>query len=240
MAAEIHQSVARRAAILRLIRESTVHNQDELVRLLRKQGFEATQSSVSRDLRELGVPRPATATCCRTPSTRRAADKFAAVASFVRRSAHRRSVAHRGQDHHRLGAERRGRHRQGRLARSRRHGLRRRHDLHRHRRRARAAQLLERLRSIFASLRSMTMTLSRLPTRLRAHRARLLRRPRHLVPGAVAQGELRPPDHHGHRRHRRHRRRGARRSRSARRRSAPSSTTSSTRARTTSSRCCAS
>ena len=55
MAAEIHQSVARRAAILRLIRESTVHNQDELARLLRKQGFEATQSSVSRDLRELGV-----------------------------------------------------------------------------------------------------------------------------------------------------------------------------------------
>jgi hypothetical protein len=28
VAAEIHQSVARRAAILRIIRESTVHNQD--------------------------------------------------------------------------------------------------------------------------------------------------------------------------------------------------------------------
>src|SRR4030095_5865573 len=55
MAAEIHQSVARRAAILRLIRESTVHNQDELAKLLRKQGVDATQSSVSRDLRELGV-----------------------------------------------------------------------------------------------------------------------------------------------------------------------------------------
>jgi transcriptional regulator of arginine metabolism len=55
VAAEIHQSVARRAAILRIIRESTVHNQDELAKLLRKQGFDATQSSVSRDLRELGV-----------------------------------------------------------------------------------------------------------------------------------------------------------------------------------------
>jgi len=55
VAAEIHQSVARRAAILRIIRESTVHNQDELAKLLRRQGFEATQSSVSRDLRELGV-----------------------------------------------------------------------------------------------------------------------------------------------------------------------------------------
>ena len=47
--------MARRAAILRIIRESTVHNQDELAKLLRKQGFDATQSSVSRDLRELGV-----------------------------------------------------------------------------------------------------------------------------------------------------------------------------------------
>src|SRR5687768_18397967 len=55
MAAEIHQSVARRAAILRIIGESTVRNQDELVKVLRKQGFDATQSSVSRDLRELRV-----------------------------------------------------------------------------------------------------------------------------------------------------------------------------------------
>ncbi|MBB6092703.1 transcriptional regulator of arginine metabolism [Povalibacter uvarum] len=55
MAAELRQSVPRRAAILRIIRESTVRNQDELVKALHKQGFEATQSSVSRDLRELGV-----------------------------------------------------------------------------------------------------------------------------------------------------------------------------------------
>ena len=55
MAAEIRQSVSRRAAILRIIRESTVRNQDELVKALHKHGFEATQSSVSRDLRELGV-----------------------------------------------------------------------------------------------------------------------------------------------------------------------------------------
>ena len=55
MAAEIHQSETRRAAILKILRESTVHTQDELVKVLRKQGFDATQSSVSRDLRELGV-----------------------------------------------------------------------------------------------------------------------------------------------------------------------------------------
>jgi transcriptional regulator of arginine metabolism len=55
MAAELNQAVTRRAAILRIIRESTVHSQEELVKALRKQGFEATQSSISRDLRELGV-----------------------------------------------------------------------------------------------------------------------------------------------------------------------------------------
>lgn len=55
MSAELQHPVSRRAAILRIIRESAVSKQDELVRLLRKQGFEATQSSVSRDLRELHV-----------------------------------------------------------------------------------------------------------------------------------------------------------------------------------------
>lgn len=84
MAAEIHQSVTRRAAILKILRESTVHNQDELVKVLRKQGFDATQSSVSRDLRELGVakagdryivPADAPATAAVSP--------FASVARFV-------------------------------------------------------------------------------------------------------------------------------------------------------------
>ena len=55
MSAEQQQHLSRRAAILRIIRESAVGKQDELVRLLKKQGFEATQSSVSRDLRELHV-----------------------------------------------------------------------------------------------------------------------------------------------------------------------------------------
>jgi transcriptional regulator of arginine metabolism len=50
----VHQS-DRRAAIVKLLREQPVGRQAELVRLLRKAGHEATQSSVSRDLRELGV-----------------------------------------------------------------------------------------------------------------------------------------------------------------------------------------
>ena len=55
MAAELNQSSLRRAAIVKIIRESVVHKQEELVKLLKKQGFEATQSSISRDLRELQV-----------------------------------------------------------------------------------------------------------------------------------------------------------------------------------------
>ena len=45
----------RRTAILRILRGSSVRKQDELVRLLRSQGHDVTQSSVSRDLRDLGV-----------------------------------------------------------------------------------------------------------------------------------------------------------------------------------------
>jgi transcriptional regulator of arginine metabolism len=83
MAAEIHQSVARRAAILRIIGESTVRNQDELVKVLRKQGFDATQSSVSRDLRELGVAKAGDRYILPSQDATIAANPFAAVAKFV-------------------------------------------------------------------------------------------------------------------------------------------------------------
>ena len=46
---------ARRTALAKIIREQVVGRQSELVTLLRKHGHVATQSSVSRDLRELGV-----------------------------------------------------------------------------------------------------------------------------------------------------------------------------------------
>ena len=45
----------RRTLLAKIIRERAVGRQAELVALLRQLGFEATQSSVSRDLRELGV-----------------------------------------------------------------------------------------------------------------------------------------------------------------------------------------
>jgi len=46
---------ARRSALARIIREQAVGRQSELVAMLRQHGHVATQSSVSRDLRELGV-----------------------------------------------------------------------------------------------------------------------------------------------------------------------------------------
>jgi len=83
MAAELHQAVSRRAAILRIIRESTVHKQDELVKVLRKQGFEATQSSVSRDLRELGVAKAGDRYIVPSGEEPATDNPFAAVAHFV-------------------------------------------------------------------------------------------------------------------------------------------------------------
>jgi transcriptional regulator of arginine metabolism len=52
---EYQSATARRAMLAKIIREHAVGRQTELVALLRKSGYEATQSSVSRDLRELGV-----------------------------------------------------------------------------------------------------------------------------------------------------------------------------------------
>lgn len=83
MAAEIHQSVARRAAILRILGESTVRNQDELVKVLRKEGFEATQSSVSRDLRELGVAKAGDRYIVPSQDAGANTNPFAAVSRFV-------------------------------------------------------------------------------------------------------------------------------------------------------------
>lgn len=45
----------RRRAIARLLEAHAINRQSELVELLRNEGFPATQSSVSRDLRDLGA-----------------------------------------------------------------------------------------------------------------------------------------------------------------------------------------
>jgi transcriptional regulator of arginine metabolism len=48
-------ALSRRIVLAKIIREQVVGRQAELVAMLRKHGHVATQSSVSRDLRELGV-----------------------------------------------------------------------------------------------------------------------------------------------------------------------------------------
>jgi transcriptional regulator of arginine metabolism len=55
LAADSRSAPARRSLLARIIRDKSVGRQAELVELLRKQGYPATQSSISRDLRELGV-----------------------------------------------------------------------------------------------------------------------------------------------------------------------------------------
>jgi transcriptional regulator of arginine metabolism len=49
------QREQRQQAILKILRRQHVARQEELVELLRKRGIEATQSSISRDLRQLGI-----------------------------------------------------------------------------------------------------------------------------------------------------------------------------------------
>jgi transcriptional regulator of arginine metabolism len=46
---------SRREEILKVIRESSVHSQEELLSLLKKRGFTITQPTLSRDMKELGL-----------------------------------------------------------------------------------------------------------------------------------------------------------------------------------------
>ena len=55
MATDLNAQNQRRDALVRILRMGAVGRQAELVELLHREGFDATQSSVSRDLRELGV-----------------------------------------------------------------------------------------------------------------------------------------------------------------------------------------
>lgn len=51
----MRQKRERQAALLRLVRQQPIRNQNQLVRLLNRRGFSAAQASVSRDVRELGL-----------------------------------------------------------------------------------------------------------------------------------------------------------------------------------------
>src|SRR5262245_18284004 len=77
---------ARRTAIVRLLRATPVRRQQELVRLLRREGHAVTQSSISRDLRELGVLKHSEGYVLpeSAETAARTQDNFATVAQFVR------------------------------------------------------------------------------------------------------------------------------------------------------------
>lgn len=74
----------RRRAIARLIETQSIQRQAELVELLRQEGFPATQSSVSRDLRDLGAAKTKNGYSLPKPSEVDNAQALQLVAEFVR------------------------------------------------------------------------------------------------------------------------------------------------------------
>jgi transcriptional regulator of arginine metabolism len=78
------QQLERRGAIVRLLREGLVRRQQDLVRLLKKAGHEATQSSISRDLRDLGVLKASGRYVLPPDEVTRANGDFGALNQFVR------------------------------------------------------------------------------------------------------------------------------------------------------------
>lgn len=79
-----HHQAERRNAIMRILRTGVVRKQEDLVRLLRKEGFEVTQSSVSRDLRDLGVLKASGRYVLPTDGVLRVNGNFDALVHFVR------------------------------------------------------------------------------------------------------------------------------------------------------------
>ena len=78
------QQLQRRGAIVRILRAAPVRKQQELVRLLKKAGVEATQSSISRDLRDLGVLKASGRYVLPPDEVTRANGDFGTLAQFVR------------------------------------------------------------------------------------------------------------------------------------------------------------
>jgi transcriptional regulator of arginine metabolism len=78
------QQLERRGAIVRILREGLVRKQQDLVRLLKKAGHEVTQSSISRDLRDLGVLKASGRYVLPPDEVSRANGDFGALTQFVR------------------------------------------------------------------------------------------------------------------------------------------------------------
>ena len=82
MHADLHSNT-RHSAILRILRTAPVRKQDEIVRRLREEGHEVTQSSISRDLRDLGVQK-AGGRYLPPEDGNRSLDDFGTLRQFVR------------------------------------------------------------------------------------------------------------------------------------------------------------
>lgn len=78
------EQLERRGAIMRILRAGLVRKQQDLVRLLKKAGHDATQSSISRDLRDLGVLKASGRYVLPPDELQRANGDFATLAQFVR------------------------------------------------------------------------------------------------------------------------------------------------------------
>jgi len=78
------QQLERRGAIVRLLREGLVRKQQDLVRLLKRAGHEVTQSSISRDLRDLGVLKARGRYVLPPDELSRANGDFGTLTQFVR------------------------------------------------------------------------------------------------------------------------------------------------------------
>jgi transcriptional regulator of arginine metabolism len=78
------QQRARREAIARLLSESSISRQAELVSRLRAAGFPATQSSISRDLKNMGVTKGSDGYSLPDNPTESATPSLGLVAEFVR------------------------------------------------------------------------------------------------------------------------------------------------------------
>ena len=74
----------RRSAIARILQAGSVRKQDELVRLLKREGHDVTQSSVSRDLRDMGVLKASGRYVLPSEEITRANGDFGMLAQFVR------------------------------------------------------------------------------------------------------------------------------------------------------------
>jgi transcriptional regulator of arginine metabolism len=83
MLTDAHQ-LERRGAIMRILREGQVRRQEDLVRLLKRAGHEVTQSSISRDLRDLGVLKASGRYVLPAEEVTRANGDFDTLAQFVR------------------------------------------------------------------------------------------------------------------------------------------------------------